>query len=131
MPNTCPSESESESKNDNNTAAEGRTKRERPPIVEGEDRALEEPSHQTDNGDTPSVKTIAEREMAHKHLVEDKKIIISAVLLAVCFAIIVVFAGFDAYCDIESALFTGAFDFAKTIATAVIGYLFATNSKDR
>nr|DAZ70691.1 MAG TPA: hypothetical protein [Caudoviricetes sp.] len=63
----------------------------------------------------------------HNHEVENYKNIVGGILLGVCFSVIVSFAVADAVLNIESSLFSGAFEFAKTIATAVIGYLFATN----
>lgn len=105
-------------------------KRERFPIEEEE-------AQLTDDGCSksveyaPPIKTIEEKEQAHKHEVENSKIKIAIGLLIICFVVIICFAIGDASCKIESSLFSGAFEFAKTIATAVIGYLFATNAKDK
>lgn len=110
------------------------SRRERPPITEGEDRPFDEccdASESFSNGDSPQIKTIEEKELDHKHKVEDYKNIVGGTLLIVCFLIIVCFALMDAQSEITSTLFTGAFEFAKTIATAVIGYLFATNIKTK
>lgn len=108
------------------------TRRQRPVITEEEDRPFEEevPSCQglAQRGDVPTVTRIEEREQRHKHKVEDYKNIVGGIILGVCFMIIVGFALADAFWKIDSDLFAGAFEFAKTIATAVIGYLFASNT---
>lgn len=104
-------------------------KRERPIITETEDRPLDENFNGAENGGPPLIKRIEEKEQEHKHKVEDYKNIVGGILLTVCFLIIIGFSAADAYFKIESVLFSGAFEFAKTIATAVIGYLFAANTK--
>lgn len=115
---------------DSETAAAG-LKREKPLITEEEDRPLEETTEIKAGSlaERPTVRTIEEQEQTHKHKVEDYKNIVGGLLLAVCLAIIVGFSIADAKYQVESALFSNAFEFAKTIATAVIGYLFATNAK--
>lgn len=107
------------------------TRRKRPVITEEEDRPFEEvPSCQgvAQRGDIPAIIRIKEREQRHKHKVEDYKNIVGGIILGVCFVIIVVFAWVDAFWKIDSDLFASAFEFSKTIATAVIGYLFASNT---
>ena len=108
-------------------------KRERSPILEGEDRILDDISENAAQEDTPAVKTIEEKEQEHKHKIEEDKIRIGSNLLVVCFSIIAIFAMIDFSLETpnESALFYSAFEFAKTIATALVGYLFATNTKDK
>ncbi len=105
-------------------------RRERPPILEGEDRPLDEVNEEK-SGD--SAKVIELKEQAHKHKVEDYKNIIGGIILSVCFVIIVGFSIADACSEngIDSTLFSSAFEFAKTIATAVIGYFFATNTTNK
>ena len=108
------------------------SRRERPLITEEVDRPLDDKSDICGgghHGDSPTVKTIEEKEQEHKHKVEVYKNVIGGILIAVCFGIIVIFSILDALCEIDSTLFAGAFEFAKTIATAIIGYLFATNAK--
>lgn len=105
-------------------------KRGRFPIGE-EEVQLTDDDHPKDDEYAPPIKTIAEKELAHKHQIENSKIKIAIGLLAVCFAVIIGFAIGDATHEIESSLFSGAFEFAKTIATAAIGYLFAANAKDK
>lgn len=117
---------------DSETAfSETSQKRERPPITEEEDRPFDDAGSTRSGscGDSPAISRIEEEEQKHKHKVEDYKNIVGGVLLAVCFLIIVCFSLIDMERHVESNLFTGAFEFAKTIATAVIGYLFATNVK--
>lgn len=105
--------------------------RRRPPITEAEDQPFEDSaaSAAPSKGDSPRLKTISEKEQEHKHRVEDYKNRVGGLLLIACFVMIVGFAIGDALFQIDSALFSGAFEFAKTIATAVIGYLFAANTK--
>ena len=56
----------------------------------------------------------------HTHAVEDFKNAIGKQLL---------FALLDACCNIESPMFTSAFEVAKIVATTVLGYLFGSKSK--
>lgn len=111
------------------------TKAEKPLITEEEDRPFPI-SQGTNNNDgtltTQDYPTLLKlNEQNHSHKVDNFKNIVGGVVLGVCIAIIVSFAIADAVFEIESSLFTGAFEFAKTIATAVIGYLFAANTKDK
>jgi len=111
-------------------------KRERPSSYEGEDRAIDDelnfgipkPESKRDKGDVDSLKS---EEQKHKHKIESEKLLISSVILVVCFLIIISFSVTNACYKIDSTLFTGAFEFAKTIATTLIGYLFAVNTKDK
>lgn len=105
------------------------SKRDRPIITEGEDRPFDE--QEEENGDSYQIKTIEEKEQEHKHKVEDYKNTMGGIILVACFLLILVFSLLDAFCEqkLDSTLFSSAFEFAKTIATAVIGYLFATNVK--
>lgn len=114
-------------------AASPPPKRERSPIFEEEDRILDDSSTGIAQKDEPVVKTIAEKEQAHKHKIEEDKIKIGSNLLIACFTIIFLFAIIDISCDSSdgSTLFSSAFEFAKTIATALVGYLFATNAKEK
>lgn len=116
---------------DNDSFPVAPVRRERPSIDEGEDRPLEESVSKEQKEDSPSVKTIEEKEQEHKHKVEDYKNIIGGILLIACFLIIIIFSACDAALEIDSTLFSSAFEFAKTIATAVIGYLFAVNTKEK
>lgn len=80
-------------------------------------------------GDLEAEIELKARKQEHEHKVENYKNIVGVIILAVCSFVIVFFAIIDAHRSIESNLFSAAFDFAKTIATVVIGYLFASNSK--
>lgn len=107
----------------------------KPTISGEEDRPF--PSRQTGNSDAGApvpqdVPTLMKlNEQKHSHQVDTYKNIVGGILLTVCILIIVSFAIGDAIFEIDSTLFSGAFEFAKTIATAVIGYLFATNTKEK
>ena len=104
---------------------------EKPQITEEEDRPFP-PIVDEKDSQRQDVPTLMElNEQRHAHEVDNYKNIVGGVLLGVCMLIIVSFAISDAIFGIDSSLFTGAFEFAKTIATAVIGYLFATNAKDK
>lgn len=109
--------------------------RERTPIIEGEDRVIEEDppvktaGHQRE--DEPTLSSLDAEDRNHRRKIETEKLIISSVILGVCFLIIISFAVANAYCKVDSTLFTGAFEFAKTIATTLIGYLFAVNTKEK
>lgn len=118
---------------ENGTAVSLPPKRERSLILEEEDRILEDSSKNAACADTPVIKTIAEKEQEHKHKIEEDKIKICFKLLVVCFSMIAIFAILDFFLDTpnESGLFSSAFEFAKTIATALVGYLFAAHSKDK
>ena len=65
----------------------------------------------------------------HTHAVEDFKNAIGKQLLYGCLIAIAVFALLDACCNIESPMFTSAFEVAKIVATTVLGYLFGSKSK--
>ena len=115
---------------DTDVPAEIRTRRERPRILEGEDRPLDEVNEE---GSGDSAKVIELKEQAHKHKVEDYKNNVGGIILVVCFLIVIIFSAIDACSEkqIDSALFSSAFEFAKTIATAIIGYFFATNTANK
>lgn len=102
------------------------------PIITGEiDLPFPDLSVSAQDEDLANEVELKAREQKHKHKVEDYKNVVGGILLAVCFLVIITFSLMDALIHIESTLFTGAFEFAKTIATAVIGYLFASNAKEK
>lgn len=108
---------------------------EKPEVTEEEDRPFpqDEPAISSNGAsitqDVPALMKLSEQK--HSHQVDNFKNIVGGILLGVCTLIIVGFSIADAVFKIDSALFAGAFEFAKTIATAVIGYLFAANAKDK
>lgn len=65
----------------------------------------------------------------HTHAVEDFKNAIGKQLLYGCLIAIAMFALLDAHYNIESPMFTSAFEVAKIVATTVLGYLFGSKSK--
>lgn len=107
----------------------------KPEIIGEEDRPFA--PNQVESGHcgmstTQDIPTLMKlNEQKHSHEVDNFKNYVGGVLLAVCILIVVVLAILDAILKIDSALFTGAFEFAKTIATAVIGYFFATTTKEK
>ena len=107
----------------------------KPAIIGEEDRPFSLDQAESGNCGNSSIQDIPTlmklNEQKHSHRVDDFKNIVGGILLGVCLLIIVAFAIGDAIFTLNSALFSGAFEFAKTIATAVIGYLFAANSKDK
>ena len=110
-------------------------KTEKPQVMEEEDRPFpQKQSAGLNNGsssaqDVPTLLKLNEQK--HSHEVDNFKNIVGGILLGVCTLIIVSFAVVDAVFKIDSTLFSSAFEFAKTIATAVIGYLFAANAKEK
>ena len=107
----------------------------KPAIIGEEDRPFSLDQAESGNCGNSSIQDIPTlmklNEQKHSHRVDDFKNIVGGILLGVCLLIIVAFAIGDAIFKLNSAIFSGAFEFAKTIATAVIGYLFAANSKDK
>lgn len=97
-------------------------KKERPPITEGEDQPFVNDA---------ATQTIKEREQQHNQHVEDFKNTLGSIILIACALIIVGFAIADAHFKIESSLFSGAFDFAKVIATTTIGYFFGSKTSSK
>lgn len=77
--------------------------------------------------DTPFLMEL--RDQKHNHEVEDLKNAVGKKLLYGCLIAIVIFAIIDAYCHIESPMFTSAFEVAKIVATTVLGYLFGSKTK--
>lgn len=74
-------------------------------------------------------KTIKLTSLQHTHAVEDLKNAIGKKLLYSCLIVIVLFAGVDALFEIDSSMFTSAFEVAKIVATTVLGYLFGSREK--
>lgn len=102
------------------------------PKIEGDEDLPFPDTPSTADGDSHAREVkLLEDDQKHKHKTEDHKIIIACIVLGICFLIIIVFSIVDAFAEIASDLFSGAFEFAKTIATAVIGYLFAANTSSK
>ena len=97
----------------------------KPKIIEDVDRPFEETEVTKDKATLDKLK---EKDQDHNHKVEDYKNIVGGILLAVCFLVIIGFSIASLF-GIQSTLSSSAFEFTKTIATAVIGYLFGTNIK--
>lgn len=69
------------------------------------------------------------KDQLHNHAVEDLKNAVGKKLLYGCLIAIVVFAFIDAFFQVDSPMFTSAFEVAKIVATTVLGYLFGSKSK--
>lgn len=67
--------------------------------------------------------------LKHNQNTENLKNNVGKHLLYGCLIAIAVFAAADAYWDIDSPIFTSAFEIAKVVATTVLGYLFGTREK--
>lgn len=105
--------------------------REKPEILCEEDLPFPSKDSLLDEDSHAREIRLKEEDQRHNHGVENYKNKVGGIVLAACFAVIVGFAIADAVFGVESSLFSGAFEFSKTIATAVIGYLFATNMKGK
>lgn len=106
-------------------------RKQRPPIIEEEDQVFEQDPSISGNPDNMKVSKIAESEQKHKYDMENFRNRVSVALLIACFFMIFVFAMWDSCKKVDSTLFTGAFEFAKIVATTVLGYLFASNTKEK
>lgn len=72
-------------------------------------------------------------EQTHKHGVEDYKNKIGFISLCISIISVIILSLLDVlftYLGVKSDLLSNAFEFLKTIGTVVLGYLFATTSKN-
>lgn len=79
------------------------------------------------NGDV--LTQIKLNDQKHTHAVEDLKNTVGKTLLYGCLIVIVLLAGVDAFCSIESPMFTSAFELLKIVSTTVLGYMFGSKTK--